>query len=358
MAAISDAFLNIPYKYWSLVTLVVQNSTLVIVMRYSRLVPKEELYSTATAVFMAELIKLALSLWFAIRTQIAEKNKFSAYDLYSDVFAADAWKLMIPAALYTVQNNLQYIAVSFLDAATFQVTYQLKILTTALFSVLMLKRTLSGMKWISLVILTIGVALVSLPNDYDKTKISSKDNGLEQFVGLGAVSVACVLSGIAGVYFEKVLKEKKEKKPSVWVRNIQLSFFSLFPALVLGVWWKDGNLVSERGFFYGYSPVVWSVILCQAIGGLIVAMVVKYADNILKGFATSISIILSFIASVILFAFPVTLIFLAGCVLVLVATYMYSQPDVPKEYSSLAGQVQMEAFKEDESGPKGEMRQS
>jgi len=328
-------------------------------MRYTRIGPKEDWYSTATAVFMAELIKLVLSLWFAIRTQIAEKNKFNAYDLYSDVFAADAWKLMIPAALYTIQNNLQYIAVTFLDAATFQVTYQLKILTTALFSVLMLKRTLSGMKWISLVILTIGVALVSVPSGHkDDDKVSSKDKGLEQFVGLGAVSVACVLSGIAGVYFEKVLKEKKDKKPSVWVRNIQLSFFSLFPALVLGVWWKDGDLISSRGFFFGYSPVVWSVILCQAIGGLIVAMVVKYADNILKGFATSISIILSFIASVILFAFPVTLVFLAGCVLVLVATYMYSQPDVPKDYVSLAGQLQMDTFKEDESGErvKAEMR--
>lgn len=31
----------------------------------------------------------------------------------------------------------------------------------------------------------------------------------------------------------------------------------------------------------------------QAVGGLIVAAVMKYADNILKGFATSLSIVLS-----------------------------------------------------------------
>lgn len=40
-----------------------------------------------------------------------------------------------------------------------------------------------------------------------------------QFVGLMAVLMACVSSGFAGVYFEKILKETKQ---SVWLRNIQL----------------------------------------------------------------------------------------------------------------------------------------
>ena len=35
----------------------------------------------------------------------------------------------------------------------------------------------------------------------------------------------------------------------------------------------------------------------QALGGLVIAAVIKYADNILKGFATSLSIILSSIVS-------------------------------------------------------------
>ncbi len=71
-------------------------------------------------------------------------------------------KLLIPSGLYTLQNNLLFIALSNLDAATYQVTYQLKILTTALFSVLMLGKKLDSIKWISLVILMLGVSLVQV----------------------------------------------------------------------------------------------------------------------------------------------------------------------------------------------------
>merc|ERR1719198_1008430 len=71
-------------------------------------------------------------------------------------------KLSVPSFLYTVQNNLLYFALKHLDAAPYQVCYQLKILTTAVFSVFMLKRRLTRLKWLSLVILTVGVAIVQL----------------------------------------------------------------------------------------------------------------------------------------------------------------------------------------------------
>lgn len=43
-----------------------------------------------------------------------------------------------------------------------QVTYQLKILTTALFSVILLRKSLSSLKWFSLIVLMVAVALVQV----------------------------------------------------------------------------------------------------------------------------------------------------------------------------------------------------
>lgn len=52
----------------------------------------------------------------------------------------DMLKMAVPAGLYVAQNNLNYVAISNLDGPTFQLLYQLKILTTALFSVFMLNK--------------------------------------------------------------------------------------------------------------------------------------------------------------------------------------------------------------------------
>ena len=68
---------------------------------------------------------------------------------------------------------------------------------------------------------------------------------------------------------------------SLWIRNIQLGSFSLFLGLLVVVV-KDGAQVSSRGFFSGYSSMVWLCISLHSLGGLAVAMVVKYADNVVR----------------------------------------------------------------------------
>ncbi|TVY85934.1 UDP-galactose transporter [Lachnellula willkommii] len=143
-------------------------------------------------------------------------------------------------------------------------------------------------------------------------------------IGLSAVLIASLISGLTGVYFEKVLKESTQHV-TVWTRNVQLSFYSLFPALIIGVICKDGEEIAKEGFFVGYNSVVWTAIVFQAVGGVLVAMCINYADNIAKNFATSISIILSFLFSVWFFDFQVSLNqFLFGTAIVMFATYLYS----------------------------------
>jgi UDP-galactose transporter len=264
--------------------------------------------------------------------------------LTTAILSNESWKLGIPAVLYTIQNTLQYVAVSNLDAATFQVTYQLKILTTAIFSVLMLGRSLSPRKWLSLLLLIVGVSIIQVPQhtaapvatesktwprsleeirrlgsiaahkvvrsaSYENVNTDNVANTphMNSRVGLLAVLVACALSGLAGVTFEKILKDSTSaKNTTLWVRNCQLSFWSLFPSLFLGVIWKEGEAISKTGFFAGYNWVVWMAILFQAAGGVIVALVINYADNIAKNFATSVSIVLSCVASAYFFDFKVT----------------------------------------------------
>ena len=61
-----------------------------------------------------------------------------------------------PIIHHLPQNNLSYVALSNLDAATFQVTYQFKIVTSAVLMYYMMKKELSTKQWISIFVLTAG----------------------------------------------------------------------------------------------------------------------------------------------------------------------------------------------------------
>ena len=67
----------------------------------------------------------------------------------------------------------------------------------------------------------------------------------------------------------------------------------------------------------------WFVVSQQAVGGLIVALVIRYADNILKGYATSLSIIVSAVVSVCIFDFSLTILFMVGAALTVSAVFLY-----------------------------------
>ncbi|XP_018080140.1 solute carrier family 35 (UDP-N-acetylglucosamine (UDP-GlcNAc) transporter), member A3, gene 2 L homeolog isoform X1 [Xenopus laevis] len=313
-------------KYISLGVLVFQTTTLVLTMRYSRTLKEEgPRYLSSTAVVAAEVLKIV-----ACVLLVYKDNSFSVRSLrrvlHDEIInkPMETLKLAIPSGIYTLQNNLLYVALSNLDAATYQVTYQLKILTTALFSVSMLQRKLTKHQWISLLILMAGVALVQWPDDSSNAPDKEVSMG-SGFVGLMAVFTACFSSGFAGVYFEKILKETKQ---SVWIRNIQLGFFGWIFGLI-GVFIYDGERVSQGGFFQGYNNLTWAVVALQALGGLVIAAVIKYADNILKGFATSLSIILSTLISYFwLQDFVPTSVFFVGALLVIAATFLYGY--IPK----------------------------
>lgn len=309
-------------------------------MHYSRVsTPPSHSYSPASAVLLNEILKGSISFGIAL-WRLSKSDVQSPYrQLLHEIFSPDCWKLSIPALLYVVQNSLQFVAIGNLPVATFQVTYQMKILTTAAFSVLLLRRRLTSTKWVSLFFLATGVAIVQIqtstsalaPRKPNMPVGSAHESAplythiMSPLKGFGAVTAACFTSGLAGVYFEKVLKNSKA---DLWVRNVQLSLFSLVPALLPILYGPP--VPNSRGviadLLKNFGGWAWATVSIQVIGGLITAVVIKYSDNILKGFATSLSIILSFLASVILFNFSITLSFVIGSTTVLVATWLYNQP--------------------------------
>lgn len=212
-----------------------------------------------------------------------------------------------------------------------------------MFAVIILRKKLLPTQWGSLLLLIVGVALVQLADQKEAKPSQHEQNRL---LGFSAVLAACFLSGLAGIYFEKMLKGAEI---SVWMRNVQMSLISL-PISIATCFISDHKDISATGFFFGYDLFVGYLIILNAVGGLLVALVVKYADNILKGFATSLAIIISCVASIFLFQFQVTLQFVGGAALVIGSIFAYGyEPKKKKQIkSSIPNLAQVE---NDENGP-------
>ncbi|CAD6194388.1 unnamed protein product [Caenorhabditis auriculariae] len=295
-------------KLFSLVILIVQTTALVLTLRYSRTQSGTK-YLSSTAVVLAEILKFFTCIFVLLRNHSYRWSSFQS-EVHQEIFSSqqkvmDALKVAVPAVLYVIQNNLLFFALSKLDAATYQVTYQLKILTTAFFSVVLLSKSLN-------------LALVQMPSD-DSKKTVEHDSS-DSLLGLGAVLLACFSSGFAGVYFEKILKGSQV---SLWIRNLELAFFSIFGGFFM-CWLYDWEAIQLDGFLQGYNRIIWVVVFLQAYGGLVIALVVKYADNILKGFAVSLSIILSsFMSWLLLNDFTPSVMFAVGATIVILSTFLY-----------------------------------
>ncbi|KAK4015495.1 hypothetical protein OUZ56_030475 [Daphnia magna] len=261
-------------RYGLLLLLTMQNTATVLCLRASMInaSTSRNKYVVSTLVLTMEVIKLLLILTILMTVQLKFSIRKTVQLLYNEIVCRplDTIPLALPSLLYVVQDNLIIYSLSCLDAATYQVTYQARILTTALFARGLLKQELPVKKWLSLFLLMLGVILTQLNFNEESGDFSfrSQREGSVYVFGLIAISCATLTSGFAGVYNEKLIKNGKQS--SLLIRSLQLSLFSVFFAF-LGVLVKDGGTVTKQGYFHGYSPFVWLIATMQASGGIIVA---------------------------------------------------------------------------------------
>ena len=355
------------WKAWAaLVVFVFQNAAMALLMRWNKSVAP--VYSNAVAVLMQEFaVKLPLSFllysydmgWApmsSIRQDLRERS--------------DEWiKLSIPALLYTVQNIMLYVGYANLEAAVGMVTYQTKIVFTALCTVMLLGKRLSVNQWIAVVILTLGIVCVQGIFDATSTpqagspppppellakpvakptqprasrkrhkqgrvlldELDGAARALSQAsgghhaggnvtLGLTAMLVASACTSFASVYFEKMLKS--DSKPNLWLRNIQLAGYSSMIAYLTIVFHPDPTVVAY-GWFHNFGFNAWLSVYMNALGGLLVAVTIKYADNILRGFAQALAIIMGAVGSHFIFGSTFGPSFMLGVALVITSVFLY-----------------------------------
>lgn len=295
----------------SFVTLIltVLTSSQSILIVWSKRAGKYE-YSVTTANFLVEALKCALSLVALLRIWrtdgVTDDNRLSTTWDEVKVYP-------IPAALYLVKNLLQYYIFAYVDAPGYQILKNLNIISTGILYQIILKR-LTEIQWAAFILLCAGCTTAQLN--------PSSDHVLQApLQGWVMAIVMALLSGFAGVYTEAIIKKRPSR--NINVQNFWLYVFGMiFNAFAIMT--QDFDAVMNDGFFHGYSLITVLMILNHALSGIAVSMVMKYADNIVKVYSTSVAMLLTAVVSVFLFGFHLSLAFFLGSTVVSVAIYLHS----------------------------------
>ncbi|KZV38019.1 CMP-sialic acid transporter 1 [Dorcoceras hygrometricum] len=275
-------------------------------------------YDYATVPFLAEVFKLIVSsvlLWRECQRSPSPKmtTEWTSVRLYP-----------IPSIIYLIHNNVQFATLTYVDTSTYQIMGNLKIVTTGILFRLFLKRKLSNLQWMAIGLLAIGTTTSQVKGCGEASCDSLFSSPIQGYM-LGLLS-AC-LSALAGVYTEFLMKKNND---SLYWQNIQLyTFGAIFnmARLVLddfrsgfdkGPWWQR--------LFSGYDITTWLVVLNLGSTGLLVSWLMKYADNIVKVYSTSMAMLLTMVLSVFLFNFKPTVQLYLGIMICMMSLHMYFAP--------------------------------
>ena len=335
-----------------LLAVMLQNSSYALLRAYSRGTLKET-YSSSSVLLAMEVTKLVVSAYMVVTSsEPSDVPSGSPLSKYAHLLRRSL-KMAVPAVIYLAMNLLSFVALARIDAATFSIAAQLKVLTTAAFSVALLGRSLHVRKWRALLTLTLGVVLISAETKPKVRRRPAQICGAQfrpaQFrarnserhvsdappprppppqssqiswsgewaVGFGAVLAEVVLSGFASIYFERVLKSADEVY-SVWDRNFQLAVWSI--AIYTPMMLRDNPTAP----FAGWSAVAAVCAAVGALGGVLVALCLKHADSVTKTIATTGAIVLTTLVNAAFLDGPMSLAVATGALLVVLSVFSFN----------------------------------
>lgn len=238
----------------------------------------------------------------------------------------------LPAFLYTIQNVATIMAQQNIEALTFNVLNQTKILSAALSCYFILGKQQSKMQVLSLCLLILSTLVIErivnpsslflLSGGGSKAGISkalkgvagafaslrSGDAGRRFTHGVVPLLVASMISGTAGALTQlstqggarkvwgksKSVQQVSRPPRNAYLFSMELSVASIaFLLLSLGCSSSGRSILQSRSFFDNWTPHTFIPVITNSIGGILVGLVTKHAGSVRKGFALIFGLLLS-----------------------------------------------------------------
>eukprot|EP00930_Biecheleria_cincta_P047465 TRINITY_DN32911_c0_g1_i1.p1 TRINITY_DN32911_c0_g1~~TRINITY_DN32911_c0_g1_i1.p1 ORF type:complete len:500 (-),score=84.02 TRINITY_DN32911_c0_g1_i1:68-1567(-) len=248
-------------------------------------------YSGADVTLVSEILKFPL-LAVAIA---AFCSPSSVVPTFRTAATEKPFAMVWVGAAYAAQNLLYFLCLQHISAAAYQVLSQSKVVFTALSMCLLLGTRFTPRQLLALALLVVGATATQLG---EVSTVSLRAFGGNAWLGCALTVLSALLSALPNVVYERLLKEKEGQNQ--WAANLQLTtwiFFwvSVFKAAASGE--GVASIVTIPLKFVelcsGFTPLVWCIVVLKTLNCIIIPICLKYADNIMYGYAKPASIVIT-----------------------------------------------------------------
>ncbi|CAK8992243.1 unnamed protein product, partial [Durusdinium trenchii] len=273
-------------------------------------------YSTTSAICMAEFVKLLMSASFHVldRSHSQAVNLQKAWSNARDQLSYHAvGHIYILALLYMINNQLSFYIYTLVDPGTVFLFKAASTMIVATVQCTFAGKKFSWEQWKAMMLQACGMITVQ----YDPCKGAG-------VYSVMAYTLLCLSTAITAVSAARNEFLVKNFQITLNVQNSVLYsggvLFNLFAFLFLP---NPNNKDENTGFFDGYDFLAILVVCSNALIGIVITAVYKYADAVVKCIASDITAVLLIIISTIFFGLTSSLTMWCGVFTVTFAVHLY-----------------------------------
>lgn len=236
----------------------------------------------------------------------------------------------IIALFYVVGDIVQLMGIGATNASFFLVIGQVKLLATAIASLLLLSKRQSSVQWFLLLAITVTAALYC---DLDLYFVQQKGRGTMELFGISLALFKVFLAAVNSVLTERVFKAGSQP---IWVTQAQLKICAI-PCSLLVLCLQNqafcshdaGDcLFSDTQFFHGWSWKLGVLLSVQVANNFVLALVYKHVDAVVKYLAYAQSLWITYLVNICILgvAFNFDLFLIIFILVLLVIAYSLAKP--------------------------------
>jgi UDP-sugar transporter A1/2/3 len=199
-------------------------------------------------------------------------------------------KYAVPAALYLINNLIYYTVLPKTTPSLLQVCVLAKLPATGILHHFMIRPQRNIHAWICLLILCIGLIIFNVPSKPQDHQSPAEADSAWYLAPIAGLVIAC-FSALASISSETSIKKGNfwESQAYLYVWGIVFAIIA-YPLMPTS---GDAVVSESRGGFglFGVEASILGLVVITATTGLVVAVVLRARDNILKLIGTAASLI-------------------------------------------------------------------